>query len=353
MKKRTYKDLLICIAGALGAFLFFFFPAPCLKSSQAGPISIDLHPYGFPAELPIDEKIGVFYLSADRLAVFFNNKQPLSGPGSEAFQLIVLDISGHGLAQRNVLAAPKAMDLTPGPNGRILFGRSGQLDFFDSGLHLLKTVPLGDSVTGISFNRRLNQLVEMTIDDVSQTRTAHFLDGDSLEENLSLTYPLESAPHFGDKQLAYTRGGNCFGSARIVSVRKDDWAFLSDLPACDFLTFIGNDEIAYAFDQRLYVVDRSGKQIMKARIPVLGSFSEPGFVGISDNYQRLAIAALTKNIFFPAWAWPNEIFVYDLKTKRRIFNHTLPINSWASALSPEGHQLAAIENGILKLIPIP
>ncbi len=344
MKKRTYKDLRICIAWALGAFLFFL--APCLRSSQPGPISIDLHPYGFSAELPINEKIGVFYLSADRLTVFFNNKQPLSGPGSEAFQLIVLDIGGHVLAQRNVLAAPNAIDITPGPNGGILFGRSGQLDFFGSNLRLLKTVPLEDSVTGISFNRRLNQLVEMTIDDVSQTRTAHFLDGDTLEENLSLTYPLKSVPHFGDNQLAYTRGGNCFGSARIVSGRKDDWAFLSDLPACDFLTFIGNDEIAYAFDQRLYVVDRSGKQIMKARIPVPGSFAGPSLVGISDDDQRLAIRALLQS-------WQYEIFVYDLKTKRRIFNHTLPINSWAPALSPEGHQLAAIENGSLKLIPIP
>jgi hypothetical protein len=350
LKKRTYQVRLICAAAAFGAFLFF--PAQCPRSSQPVPISIDLHPYGFPAELPINEKTGLFYLSADRLAVFFNNKQPLSDSGSEAFQLIVLDIAGHVLAQRDVLAAPRAMDITPGPNGGILFGRSGQLDFFDPDLHSLKTVPLGDSVTGISFNRQLNQLVEMTIDDVSQTRRAHFVDADTLEENLSLTYPADSVPHFGDKQLAYTRGGNCVGSARIVSGSRDDWA-LSDFPTCGFLTFIGNDEIAYAFDQRLYVVDRTGKRMIKVRIPVLGSFAGPSFIGISDDHRRLAIAALKKNILAPVRAWPHEIFVYDLSTKRLIFSHTLPVESWAAAFSPDGHQVAAVENGILKLIPIP
>jgi hypothetical protein len=348
---RIYKNRIICIIAALGAFLFL--TAQYSSSFPSEPIGIDLHPYSFPTELQIRQRIGIFYLSENRLAVFFNYKRPVSDPGSEPFQLIVLDTRGQVLAQREIMTDPKALDITAGPNGGLLFGHSGQLAFFDANLQLLKTVPLRDSITGISFNRRLNQLVEMTIDDASQTRSAHFLDGDTLEENRSLTYPLKSSPHFGDRQLAYTLAGNCFGAARVVSSKEDDWAFLNDLPACAFLTFIGNDEIAYAFDQRLYVVDRSGKQIMKARIPVPGSFVSPMFIGISDNYQRLAIRALKKNIFAPVRSWPPEIFVYDLTTKRRIFDHTLPVGSWASAISPDGHQLAVIEKGILKLIAIP
>jgi len=259
------------------------------------------------------------------------------------------------LAQRGIEADPRAVDITAGPNGGLLFGRLGQLDFFGAALQLLKTVPLSDPVTGVSFNRKLNQLVEVTIDDVSQTRSAHFLNAYTLEESLILTYPIKGAPVFGEKQLAYTLGGNCFGSAHIVP-NQQIWPSLSDKPACNLLTFIGNDQIAYAFDQDLYILARSGKQLLKARIPAPNSFSGPDFVGISDDYTRLAIQALKKKAFAKNESWPyyDEVFVYDLKANRIILRYASPIGSWVRpALSPDGHQLAVVEEGMLKLIPIP
>jgi len=296
----------------------------------------------------------VFYLSGNRLAVFFNYKLPSSGEESHAFQLLVVDTDGHILAQREIQADPKAVDLVAGPNGGLLLGRVGKLDFFDADLHLLKTVPLAESVTGISFSRRLNQLVEMTIDDVSQTRSAHFLDGDTLEEKLSLSYPIKSTPVFGEKQLAYELGGNCFGITHIVS-SQDNWPSLSDIPACNLLTFVGNDEIAYVFDQQLYILDRGGKQLLRVRVPVPSTFVAPGLVGISDDYSLLAISALKKKAFAKMGSWPyyNEVFVYDLKGQRIVFRYDLqPAGVWSLSLSPDGRQLAVVEESVLKLIPV-
>jgi hypothetical protein len=319
------------------------------------PTAVELHRYGFPlGSAPIDFKVGIVYLSGNRLALFFNHRVPGSGQDSRSFQLLVLNINGQVLAQLGVDADPKAMDVTAGPNGGLLLGRRGQLDFFDGDLQLLKTVPLSDPVTGVSFDRKLNLLVEMSVDDASQNRSAHFLDGNTLEQQLSLNYPIKSAPVFGEKQLAYSLGGNCVGSAHIVS-SQHDWLALTDIPACDLLTFVGNDAIAYAFDKRLYVLDWRGKQMLNASIPASNTFQGPRFVGISDDEARLAISALKKKEFAASASWPyyDEVFVYDLKAKRMILRYALPVGSWVRpALSPDGHQLAVVEEGILKLIPI-
>ncbi|MGA7854142.1 MAG: hypothetical protein WCA15_12520 [Candidatus Acidiferrales bacterium] len=324
------------------------------KSSPTAEVMVDLHPYGFAIDEPPRAKVGIFYMSRDRLAVFFNDKVPASGQQSHAFQLLVLNTDGRVLARREIQADPKAMDITPGPNGGVLYGRAGHLDLFDADLQLLKTVALPESVTGISFDRKLNQLVEMTIDDVSQTRSAHFLDGSTLQEQLTLNFPIKSVPVFGEKQLAYTLGGNCFGSTHVMS-GEGNWTSLSDIPACSLLTFVGNDEIAYPFDKQLYILDRSGKQLFKARIPAPNTFVAPSFVGISDNHMRLAVEAVEKTAFAKHGYWPyyNEVFVYDLKTKRTILRHALPIGCWVRpALSPDGHQFAVVEQGVVKLIPI-
>ncbi len=319
------------------------------------PTTVELHRYGFPSGVaPVDSKVGIVYLSGDRLTLFFNDKVPSSGEDSHSFQLLVLDIDGRVLAQRGIDADPKAMDVTAGPNGGLLLGRSGQLDFFDGDLQLLKSVPLSDPVTGISFDRKLNQLVEMTVDDASQTRSAHFLDGNTLEQQLSLSYPIKSAPVFGEKQLAYSLGGNCVGSAHIVSSHHD-WLALTGIPACDLLTFVGNDAIAYAFDKRLYILDWRGKQMFNASIPAPNTFQGPSLVGISDDQARLAIRVVAKKKFAASGSWPyyDEVFVYDLKAKRVILRYALTVGSWVRpALSPDGHQLAVVEEGILKLIPI-
>jgi hypothetical protein len=325
------------------------------KLTPPTPTAVELHRYGFPSgAAPADSKVGIVYLSGNRLALFFNHKVPSSGEDSHSFQLLILNIDGRVLAQRGIDADPKAMDVTAGPNGGLLLGRRGQLDFFDGDLQLLKTVLLSDPVTGISFDRKLNQLVEMTVDDASQTRSAHFLDGNTLEPQLILRYPIKSVPVFGEKQLGYSLGGNCVGSAHIVS-NQHDWLALTDISACDLLTFVGNDAIAYAFDKRLYVLDWRGKQILNASFPAPDTFQLPRFVGISDDQARLAISALAKKKFAASGVWPyyDEVFVYDLKAKRMILRYALPVGSWVRpALSPDGHQLAVVEEGILRLIPI-
>ena len=326
-----------------------------LRSSSPAAATLDLHPHGFPTGKERTRvKAGVFYLSGNRLAVFFNHKRPSSGEESHTFQLLIVDTDGHILAQREIQADPKAVDIVAGPNGGLLLGSVGKLDFFDGDLHLLKSVPLGESVTGISFSRRLNQLVEMTIDDVSQTRSAHFLDGDTLEEKLSLSYPIKSNPVFGEKQLAYELGGDCFGTTHIVS-SQENWSSLSDIPACNLLTFVGNDEIAYVFDQHLYILGRGGKQLLKVRVPAPSTFVSPGLVGISDDYSLLAISALKKKAFAKIGSWPyyNEVFVYDLKRQLIVFRYDLqPAGVWSLSLSPDGRQLAVVEESVLELIPV-
>jgi hypothetical protein len=101
-------------------------------------------------------------------------------------------------------------------------------------------------------------------------------------------------------------------------------------------------------------VDSNGKELFKARIPVADSFQTPKFVGLSDDHTRLAISALRRKYFSSGWPYYDEVYVYDIVSKQRIFKHALPRGAdSARALSTDGHQLATIEQGILTLTPIP
>ncbi len=48
-----------------------------------------------------------------------------------------------------------------------------------------------------------------------------------------------------------------------------------------------------------------------------------------------------------------EVLVYHLMAKHMVLKYPLPKGLRAAALSPDGHQLATIEEGILRLIRIP
>lgn len=321
------------------------------QKSRAVPVGVDLRPYGFSVgEAAYDLNYGLFYISANRVVVYFDQKLANLEQHSHSFRLLVLSVDGQVLAQRVILADPKAMDITAGPNGGVLFGRAGQLDFFDADLRLVKSRPLPESVAAIAFDRVLNQLVEVTADPVSQTQSAYFIDGNTLEELLTLTYPIKGIAKFGEKQLAYTLGGNCVGSAHVVA---DTWVSLSTIPACDLLTFIGNNSIAYAFDQQVYILDSTGKQLLVMHIPAADTFQAPSFVGLSDDHARLAIKALKKKLFANGkWPYYDEIFVYDLPSKHLMFRHSLPVENYSAALSPDGSHVVVIEEGTLRFIPV-
>jgi hypothetical protein len=82
----------------------------------------------------------------------------------------------------------------------------------------------------------------------------------------------------------------------------------------------------------------------------------PSFVGLSDDHTRLAIMALMKRSMFTtkAGTWPyyNQVFVYDLKSKKLLLKHPMP-DGYVAVLSPDGHLMATIELGIFKIIPVP
>lgn len=63
-----------------------------------------------------------------------------------------------------------------------------------------------------------------------------------------------------------------------------------------------------------------------------------------------------KRSFFSShrgWRYYNEVFVYDLRAKHIIFKHALAEGAYAAAISPDGRQLATVEDGILKLFSMP
>src|SRR5579864_536116 len=99
----------------------------CLSatSRSAGRIEIDLHRYGFPPasnEPFLHIKVGLFYLSRDQVAVFF--EQPILGsadPHNRTVRLLVFDKHGSELAAQLVLRGdPNALDITPGPDAGVL-----------------------------------------------------------------------------------------------------------------------------------------------------------------------------------------------------------------------------------------
>jgi hypothetical protein len=345
---------------ALAIFGFLYFPFSGLAQSPlASPLTVDLHAHGFPSGAKPSStwnvKTGLFYLSGDRLAVFFDRQLSGSEPNSHSFQILTIDEKGLVHAKRVVQADPKATDFSAGPGGGILVGKAEGLDFYDADVQLLGSNPLPETATSVKFDRKLNQLVLSTVDQKQNNRTAHFIDGSTREQLASLSYPLKSSAIFGERQLAYTEPGMCQGALHVEPNPKN-WKALDALQACDALTFVGNEALAYALSQDLFIVDSNGKQLFHGHIPAPDSFRLPSMVGLSDDDTRLAIMANMKRSFFSlhrGWQYYNEVFVYDLRAKRMIFKHALAEGAYAAALSPDGRQLATVEEGILKLFSIP
>jgi hypothetical protein len=210
---------------------------------------------------------------------------------------------------------------------------------------------LAPGTTGIAFDRQYNQLVIQSIDRKSEQRTADFLAATSLKKSASLSYPLHASAVFGNDELVYDTPGEYTRSARILSMHRV-WS-TSGLPLCNSLAFIGDDGLAYTFDGHLYVVDVAGKQLLNIRIPAPTTFQAPAFIGLSDDKTRLAISVLVKKPFTAGWPYYDELLLYDLDSKRLIFRRILPQSPRLAALSPNGHQLATIEQGTLVLTAVP
>lgn len=347
MQRESGRGIVVSVASFIIAILL---SAPCLPASSAsGRITVDLHPYGFPADSG-SLLFRVFYLSDDRIALFFDQPPASLSPRDHAFKLMVLDRETHITAQLVIHGDPKAMDVMAGPGGGLLFGRGGELSFYDSNLQLLRTIPLVPGTTGVRYDRRENQLVVMTADEKSGQRTAHFRDGTSLEECGSLSYPLKSQAVFGKQQLAYDVTGNCKGAAHVVSSRTE-WHSLDQLLACAPLTFVTDDSLAIASPDHLYVVGSSADKKIELRIPE-SSLSIPGFIGLSDDRARLAVSVLRRKRMSAGWPYFTTVLVYDLPAKRMIFKEELENGTAAQALSPDGRQLATIQRGILTLTSI-
>ncbi len=313
------------------------------------PISVDLHPYGFPSTERTDgRRVGLFYLSEKQLALLFETEPA----DTHKFGLLVFNAEGDKTAEISISGNPKALDITAGPSGGVAVGKEGHLDIYDHDLQLSRSIPLAPATTGIAFDRKSDQLIVQTVDRDSGQRTAHFLDAKELESSAALIYPIKARAIFGKDQLVYTVTGECKGAGHIVS-EQPRWRPLDALPICDSLVFVEDDKLAYAFDGDLYVVNAAGEQVLKIRIPVGGSFEAPAFIGLSDDSKRLAISALAKKPLASGWPYYDQVLLYDLVSKRLIFKHALPQTARAAALSPDGHQLATIEEGVLMLTPVP
>lgn len=324
------------------------------------PISVDLHSYGFALGQVDQPGNAAFYISADRIALFFDRGETADSINqknhSSLHQVVILVVNTKGqvLAQQPVNGMPNALDITPGPNGGLLVGQEGSLSFYDADLHLERSMPLSPNVTRASFSRKWNQLVIATIDRTSHTQTAHLIDGDTLKEIRSFTFPERSTFLAGNRQIAYTEQGYCEKSTHILSPERT-WEALNGLPICGMLTFVGDDALAYTFDQNLYVVDNYGKQLIRQSIPSPPEISLPFFSGISDDNSRIAISTLRRKFFRKPEEIPEytEVFVFDLRSHKRILSRSLPSGGYVSALSPDGKQVATIENGVLMLNAVP
>ena len=341
-----WRRIVAAVAG-----LAFALSAVAAAASNAG-ISVDLHKYGFPTQKMDPYLLGIFYLSADRVAVFFEEPASESDEESHSFHALVFNFQGQNTAKAIFRGNPKAIEITTGPDGGLSVGTPGKVEFYDSKLQPSKTIPLVPPATRIAFDRSRNQLILETTDPQTGHRSAEFLSPQSMERSASLNFPIKARAMFGDDELLYTLLGECSKSAHIVS-QDVVWRLAENLPLCDSLTFIGKDKLAYALQDRLYVIDAFGKQVFEARIPVRETFQLPSFVGLSDDHTRLAIVALDKKLFAKGWPYFEQVFVYDLPSERLIFRRALPQTPRAVALSPDGHQLATIEEGVLVLTSVP
>lgn len=324
------------------------------------PVSVDLHSYGFALGQVDPPGDAAFYISSDRIALFFDRGEIADSinqknhTGLHQFVILVVNTKGQVLAQQTINGMPNELDITPGPNGGLIVGQEGSLSFYNADLHLGKSMPLSPNVTRVSFSRKWNQLVIATIDRTSHTRTAHLIDGGTLKEIRSFTFPERSTFLAGNRQIAYTEPGYCEKSTRILSPERT-WEALNGLPICGMLTFVGDDALAYTFDQDLYVVDNHGKKLIQQTIPPPPDISFPFFAGISDDNSRIAISTWRRKFFRKPEEFPEykEVFVFDLRSHKRILSRSLASGGTVSALSPDGMQLATIENGVLMLNAVP
>lgn len=340
--------------------LFLLFGVLIFGSTNATavqPVAVELHSYGFPSG-QVDILEHVFYISAERVALYFDRGEAADSPDHgnhprlHQFLILVVSTKGQVLAQQTIYGFPKALDIKAGPARGLIVGREGYLSFYDADLHLQKSVPLSPDVTGVSFDRRWNQLTISSADETSQT--IKLLDGATLEGRGDFTLPKQAIFMSGNREIGFDVGGNCENSAQILSKQRS-WDSLRGLPICGMLTFVGDDALAYTFDQQLYVTDHLGKQLFRQSVPAPIGPSFPYFSGISDDNSRIAIAAWKHKIFHKPneFSEYGEVFVYDLLSHKRIFSRSLPSGTIASALSPDGKQLATIEDGVLMLNSIP
>jgi hypothetical protein len=313
--------------------------------------NVDLHPSGFPNADLGNLKLGVFYISTGRIVVYFDRSRA-SDTGLHSFEVIELDSTGGKTAKLELQADPRAVDITPGPGGGILFGRKGELDFYDGTFRIFRSVPLAPEVTGIAFDRRLNQLVINTINERISVRTAQFFDGNTLQKSGDLNYPMQSIATFGKDKLVYSVPGNCKGAARVLSLQPD-WHPIDDLPACDHLVFPTDESLAYAVDGELRVIDSRKTEIFHMNIHDPHSFESPSFIGLSDKRDRIAIRTLKRKKVVSDWPYADEVYIYDLLSRRIVFSSTMDRGPFAAALAPDGHEVAILEQGALRIIHVP
>ena len=329
------------------------------KSPDNAKERVDLRSVGFPTDSdPVvlaDVKANIFFLSNETLALYFEQRAPATTPPSYSFQVLTFNTTGQMIAHRVFRVDEKSLDVSSGPNESILLRESERLDFFDTRLQFIKSYPLPSKTVGKNFDRVSNQLVVTTMDEQSGNRNARFLNANTFEELKVLAYPKRSRAVFGNKQLGFTLPGNCVGALH-VQPDPENWKRVESLETCDALTFVGNESLAYATSQDLYVVRQSGEQLFHGHIPAPDSFHLPDFVGLSDDHTRLAVMAMMKQGLLSSkpgtWPYHNEIFVYDLSAKKLQFKYALT-GGYAAAFSPDGHHLATIESGSLNILSIP
>ena len=151
--------------------------------SSPGPITIDLHPDGFPTAANLDPyRIDAFYVSSNRLGVFFEIEPAGSNSEGHKFRIMLFDAKGQKTAETTVPGDPKALEIIGGPDESVMVGQAGRLDFYDSHLQLARSVPLDPKTTGVAFNRYNNQLILQTMDRQAGVRAAEFLDANTLEK---------------------------------------------------------------------------------------------------------------------------------------------------------------------------
>jgi hypothetical protein len=302
-----------------------------------------------------DVKAGVFFLSNGNLGLYFEQKDSAPATNSHRYRFLTFSTTGEMIAQHIFRSDGGPPDATRGPNENILVTESEKLDFFDPNFQLVKTQRLPPNTIGTRFLRASHQLVVITTGEAAGTQVAHFVDAETFDELATVVYPKQSVAIFGEKQLGYTLPGYCKGALH-VEPDSESWRSLDALQTCNALTFVNNEALAYATGQDLYIVDKTGKELFHGHLPAPDSFHLPGFVGISDDRSRIAIMVNMKRSVFAfkpeTWPYYNEIYVFDLNAKKLIFKRAL-MGGYAAALSPDGHHLATIESGNLKILFLP